>query len=80
MDAETANKFYESNKKYFYDKITLLDLALAALDDAAGEAYDQGYLKGARYDLDDFMDKQADLIFEEITSLGAAQIEVTNWG
>lgn len=74
MDAKTANKFYEDNKKYIYDKITLLDLALAALDDAAGEASEKGYLKGACYDLDDFLDKQADLIFEEVMSLGSYQI------
>lgn len=75
MDAETANKFYERNKKYFYDKITLLDLALAALDDAAGEAYDEGYLQGAYVKLEDFQERQAALIFEEIMNMGSFQIE-----
>ena len=34
MYVESANRFYESNKKYFYNKITILDLALAAMEDA----------------------------------------------
>lgn len=75
MDAKTANKFYESNRKFFSDKITLLDLALAALEDATGEADRKGTLEGACYDLNDFMDKQAGLIFEEIMDLGSYQID-----
>ena len=75
MDAETANKFYERSKKFYSDKITLLDLALAALDDAAGEAYDEGYLQGPYYNLGDFRDKQTGLIFEEIMDMGSFQIE-----
>lgn len=74
MDAKTANRFYEDNKKYIYDKITILGLALAAMEDAIEEAYDQGPLEGTYYNLDDFQERQASLIFEEVMSLGSYQI------
>lgn len=75
MDAETANRFYEDNKKYIYKKIEILDLALAAMEDAIGEASEKGTLEGTYYNLDDFRDKQANLIFEEIMDLGSYQID-----
>ena len=70
MDAEAANKFYEDNKKYIADKIEILDLALASMKDAIQEASEKHILEGAYYDLEDFRDKQAKLIFEEIVSHG----------
>lgn len=75
MDAKTANKFYERSKKFYYDKMTLLGLALAALEDAIEEAYDQGPLEGTYYNLDDFQERQASLIFEDVMNMGSPQIE-----
>lgn len=80
MDAKTANKFYESNRKYFYDKITLLDLALAAMEGAIGEAYEQETLQGLNYNLEDFRDRQAQMIFEEIMNLSPFQVEEASRG
>lgn len=75
MNAETANRFYEDNKKYIYKKIEILDLALAAMEDAIRDAYDNGALQDTPYDFSDFRDKQAALIFEEIMNLGSFQID-----
>lgn len=74
MDAETANKFYEDSKKHAADKITILDLALAAMEDAIGEAYEQKTLQGAYFDLEEFRERQAHLIFEGVMSLSSHQI------
>lgn len=75
MDAKTANKFYEDNKKYIYKKIEILDLALAAMEDAIREAYDKGALQGAYIDISEFRDRQAHLIFEGVMNMGPFQID-----
>lgn len=75
MYPETANRFYESNKKYFFDKITILDLALAAMEGAIREAYEKRTLEGAYVKLEDFRDKQTDLIFEEVMRMDSIRVE-----
>lgn len=80
MDAEAANKFYEGHKKYFIEKIAVLDLALAAMEDATREAYDQGALQGTYFDLGDFREREAHLIFEEVMSMDSFQIEEISRG
>lgn len=80
MDAETANKVYESNKKHIADKIEILDLALASMEDAIREAYDKGALQGAYIDIDEFRDRQAHLIFEKVMDLSTFQVEEISRG
>lgn len=80
MDAETANRFYEDNKKYIYKKIEILDLALAAMEDAIREAYDKGALQGAYIDISEFRDRQAHLIFENVMDLSPFQAEEISRG
>ena len=74
MYVENANRFYEANKRYIYDKITILDLALAAMEDAIRDAYEQEALQGTYFDLGAFRDKQAALIFEGVMSMDSSQI------
>lgn len=80
MDAEAANKFYEDNKKYIADKIEILDLALAAMEDAIGEAYDKGALQGAYIDISEFRDRQAHLFFKNVMDLSPFQAEEISRG
>lgn len=75
MYAESANRFYESNKKYFYNKITILDLALAAMEDAIREAYEQEALQCSSFGIGDFRERQAQMIFEEVMQMDSTQIE-----
>lgn len=75
MDAKAANKFYESNKKHIADKIEILDLALASMEDAIREAYDKGALQGAYIDISEFRDRQAHLIFGSVMNMGSFQID-----
>ena len=75
MYVKNANKFYENNKRYLSGKITILDLALAAMEDAIGEAYEQETLQDTFFDLGDFRERQAHLIFEEIMDMSPLQIE-----
>lgn len=75
MYPETANRFYESNKKYFFDKITILDLALAAMEDAIREAYEQEALQCSSFGIGDFRERQAQMIFEEVMKMDSIQIE-----
>ncbi len=75
MNTEAASTFYEGNKEYIANKITILNLALAALEDAILAASRNSALAGTRYNLEDFRNKQAYLIFEEVMSMSSTQIE-----
>ena len=74
MDAYDADRLYEANKKYFDDKIAILDITLRALRESIKEASEKNFLKDSYYDLEDFRERQEQLIFKDVMGMGPTDI------
>lgn len=74
MDSYAAGRLYEANKKYFDEKIAILDIALRALREATKEASEKNLLKDSCYDLEDFRERQEQLIFKDVMDMGPIDI------
>lgn len=74
MDAYAAGRLYEANKKYFDDKIAILDITLRALRESIKEASEKNFLKDSYYDLEDFRERQEQLIFKDVMGMGPTDI------
>ena len=74
MDAYAAGRLYEVNKKYFDEKIAILDITLRALRESIKEASEKNFLEGSYYDLEDFRGRQEQLIFKEVVDMGPIEI------
>lgn len=74
MDAYAAGRLYEANKKYFGEKIAILDIALRALRESIKEAFEKNLLKGSCYDLEDFRERQEQLIFKDVMGMSSIDI------
>jgi hypothetical protein len=74
MNAYAAGKLYEANKKYFDEKIATLDIALRALRESIKEASEKNFLKDSYYDLEDFRERQEQLIFKVVVDMGPTDI------
>lgn len=74
MDSYAAGRFYEASKKYFDEKIAILDIALRALRESIKEASEKNFLKDSYYDLEDFRGRQEQLIFKEVMDMGPTDI------
>ena len=75
MNPYATSRLYEANKKYIAYKITILDVALRALRDATRESFEKGLLKDSYYDLEDFRERQEQLIFNEVMNMDAFEVE-----
>lgn len=74
MDAYAAGRLYEVNKKYFDEKIAILDIALRALRESIKEASEKNFLKDSYYDLEDFRERQEQLIFKDVMGMSSIDI------
>lgn len=74
MDAYAAGRLYEANKKYFDEKIAILDITLRALRESIKEASEKNFLKGSCYDLEDFRERQEQLIFKDVMGMNSIDI------
>ena len=74
MNPYATSRLYEANKKYIAYKITILDVALRALRDATRESFEKDLLKGSYYDLEDFRERQEQLIFKDVMDMGPIDI------
>lgn len=74
MDSYATSRFYEANKKYFDEKIAILDITLRALRESIKEASEKNFLEGSYYDLEDFRGRQEQLIFKDVMDMGPIDI------
>ena len=74
MTSYAASRVYEANKKYFDHKIAILDVALRALRDSIKEASEKNLLKDSYYDLEDFRERQEQLIFKDVMGMSSIDI------